>query len=93
MSAQQARERKKVYLTDLESRSKDLEDKNAELEEKVATLQRENFMLRQVNFKGNWLSLRGCGYSTLEISTDLFCFLSLQIVKNTALKRPAEETL
>lgn len=48
VSAQQARERKKVYLTDLEQRSKDLEQQNAELEERVSTLQRENFMLRQI---------------------------------------------
>lgn len=48
VSAQQARERKKVYLTDLEQRTKDLERKNAELEERVSTLQRENFMLRQI---------------------------------------------
>eukprot|EP00271_Cylindrocystis_brebissonii_P017065 TRINITY_DN4280_c0_g1_i1.p1 TRINITY_DN4280_c0_g1~~TRINITY_DN4280_c0_g1_i1.p1 ORF type:complete len:147 (+),score=44.63 TRINITY_DN4280_c0_g1_i1:178-618(+) len=60
VSAQQARERKKVYLTDLEVRGRDLEQRNAELEEKVSTLQRENFMLRQ-------------------------------IVKNTALKKPAPE--
>lgn len=48
VSAQQARERKKVYLTDLEIRGRDLEQHNAELEEKVSTLQRENFMLRQI---------------------------------------------
>jgi DNA-binding transcriptional MerR regulator len=49
VSAQQARERKKAYLTDLEARSRELEQKNAELEERVSTLQRENFMLRQVS--------------------------------------------
>eukprot|EP00245_Coleochaete_scutata_P017786 TRINITY_DN8904_c0_g1_i1.p1 TRINITY_DN8904_c0_g1~~TRINITY_DN8904_c0_g1_i1.p1 ORF type:complete len:128 (-),score=40.24 TRINITY_DN8904_c0_g1_i1:568-951(-) len=48
VSAQQARERKKAYLGDLEGRSKELEQRNAELEEKVATLSRENFMLRQI---------------------------------------------
>lgn len=48
VSAQQARERKKAYLSDLETRSRELENKNAELEERVSTLQRENFMLRQV---------------------------------------------
>eukprot|EP00850_Spirogloea_muscicola_P011183 SM000068S20615 [mRNA] locus=s68:489093:490382:+ [translate_table: standard] len=48
VSAQQARERKKVYMSDLEGRSKELEERNAELEEKVSTLQRENFMLRQI---------------------------------------------
>lgn len=48
VSAQQARERKKAYLSDLEVRSKELEHRNAELEERVSTLQRENQMLRQV---------------------------------------------
>lgn len=49
VSAQQARERKKAYLSDLEVRSKELEHRNAELEERVSTLQRENQMLRQVH--------------------------------------------
>lgn len=48
VSAQQARERKKAYLSDLEVRSKELEHRTAELEERVSTLQRENQMLRQV---------------------------------------------
>lgn len=47
VSAQQARERKKAYLSELEIRSKELEHRNAELEERVSTLQRENQMLRQ----------------------------------------------
>eukprot|EP00854_Cymbomonas_tetramitiformis_P019752 gene19752-23627_t len=47
VSAQQARERKKAYLSTLESRSKDIEVRNAELEQRVTTLERENFMLRQ----------------------------------------------
>ncbi|KAK4783069.1 hypothetical protein SAY86_007443 [Trapa natans] len=48
VSAQQARERKKAHLTDLEVRVKDLERKNAELEERLSTLQNENQMLRQI---------------------------------------------
>ncbi|XP_024381386.1 uncharacterized protein [Physcomitrium patens] len=48
VSAQQARERKKAYLSELEIRSKELEHRNAELEERVSTLQRENQMLRQI---------------------------------------------
>ncbi|RZR88855.1 hypothetical protein BHM03_00016491 [Ensete ventricosum] len=48
VSAQQARERKKLYLTDLEAKVKDLETKNSELEERISTLQKENNMLRQV---------------------------------------------
>lgn len=48
VSAQQARERKKAYLSDLELRVKDLEKKNSELEEKLSTLQNENQMLRLI---------------------------------------------
>jgi uncharacterized coiled-coil DUF342 family protein len=48
VSAQQARERKKAYLNDLEARVKELEKKNSELDERVSTLQNENNMLRQV---------------------------------------------
>lgn len=50
VSAQQARERKKAYLNDLEARVKELETKNSELEERVSTLQNENQMLRQVYY-------------------------------------------
>lgn len=49
MSAQQARERKKAYLTDLEGKVNDLEKKNSQLEEKLSTLQNENQMLRHVS--------------------------------------------
>lgn len=48
VSAQQARERKKAYVTDLEARMKEIEQRNAELEEKVSTLQQENSMLRKI---------------------------------------------
>ncbi|XP_058203969.1 transcription factor HY5 [Rhododendron vialii] len=48
VSAQQARERKKAYLTELEARVKDLEKKNCEMEERLSTLQNENQMLRQI---------------------------------------------
>nr|WGO76403.1 transcription factor HY5 [Lagerstroemia indica] len=48
VSAQQARERKKEYLNDLEVRVKDLEKKNSELEERLSTLQNENQMLRHI---------------------------------------------
>ncbi|TVU08066.1 hypothetical protein EJB05_41451 [Eragrostis curvula] len=47
VSAQQARERKKAYLSELEVRVKDLEKRNSELEERLSTLQNENQMLRQ----------------------------------------------
>jgi transcription factor HY5 len=50
VSAQQARERKKAYLSELEVRVKDLEKRNSELEERLSTLQNENQMLRQVRF-------------------------------------------
>ncbi|CAN6551108.1 unnamed protein product [Malus baccata var. baccata] len=48
VSAQQARERKKVYVNDLESRAKELDDRNSKLEEKISTLVNENAMLRKV---------------------------------------------
>ncbi|EEC80926.1 hypothetical protein OsI_23604 [Oryza sativa Indica Group] len=48
VSAQQARERKKAYMSELEARVKDLERSNSELEERLSTLQNENQMLRQV---------------------------------------------
>lgn len=48
VSAQQARERKKVYVNDLESRAKELQEINTTLEEKISTLTNENTMLRKV---------------------------------------------
>ncbi|XP_076891260.1 transcription factor HY5-like [Bidens hawaiensis] len=48
VSAQQARERKKAYLGELEVRVKELEKKNAEVEERLSTLQNENQMLRHI---------------------------------------------
>ncbi|KAK1387365.1 Transcription factor HY [Heracleum sosnowskyi] len=48
VSAQQARERKKVYVSDLESRATELQDRNSKLEEKISTLINENTMLRKV---------------------------------------------
>ncbi|KAJ3686638.1 hypothetical protein LUZ61_015802 [Rhynchospora tenuis] len=58
VSAQQARERKKAYLNDLETRVKELEKKNSELDERVSTLQNENNMLRQI-LKNTTVSRRG----------------------------------
>uniref|UniRef100_N1QSR6 Transcription factor HY5 n=1 Tax=Aegilops tauschii TaxID=37682 RepID=N1QSR6_AEGTA len=58
VSAQQARERKKAYLGDLEVKVKDLEKKNSELEERHSTLQNENQMLRQI-LKNTTVSRRG----------------------------------
>jgi len=55
VSAQQARERKKVYVNDLEARAKELQDKNAILEERISTLINENTMLRKVkHFTANY---------------------------------------
>ncbi|KOM37905.1 hypothetical protein LR48_Vigan03g128700 [Vigna angularis] len=48
VSAQQARERKKVYVNDLESRALELEEKNTNLEGQISTLINENTMLRKV---------------------------------------------
>ncbi|URE48726.1 NADH pyrophosphatase zinc ribbon domain [Musa troglodytarum] len=62
VSAQQARERKKAYLNDLEAKVKDLESKNSELEERLSTLQNENNMLRQI-LKNTTVSRRGANSS------------------------------
>ncbi|WOL14097.1 transcription factor HY5-like [Canna indica] len=62
VSAQQARERKKAYLNDLEAKVKDLEARNSELEERMSTLQNENNMLRQI-LKNTTVSRRGSGSS------------------------------
>ncbi|CAH8362649.1 unnamed protein product [Eruca vesicaria subsp. sativa] len=48
VSAQQARERKKVYVSDLESRANELQNNNEQLEEKISTLINENTMLRKM---------------------------------------------
>ncbi|RID71726.1 hypothetical protein BRARA_C03650 [Brassica rapa] len=48
VSAQQARERKKVYVSDLESRANELQNNNEQLEEKISTLMNENTMLRKM---------------------------------------------
>ncbi|CAD6339090.1 unnamed protein product [Miscanthus lutarioriparius] len=58
VSAQQARERKKAYLSELEVRVKDLEERNSELEERLSTLQNENQMLRQI-LKNTTVNRRG----------------------------------
>jgi uncharacterized protein (DUF3084 family) len=63
VSAQQARERKKAYLSDLETRVNDLEKKNSELKEKLSTLQNENQMLRQV-----------CQFCTFNYIIELYIF-------------------
>ncbi|XP_050219173.1 transcription factor HY5 [Mercurialis annua] len=63
VSAQQARERKKAYLSELETRVKDLEKKNSELEEKLSTLQNENQMLRHI-LKNTTATRRGGSSST-----------------------------
>ncbi|CAO2820733.1 unnamed protein product [Amaranthus hypochondriacus] len=60
VSAQQARERKKAYLNDLETRVKDLEKRNSELDERLSTLQNENQMLRHI-LKNTTAGRRGGG--------------------------------
>ncbi|CAM0148470.1 unnamed protein product [Urochloa decumbens] len=60
VSAQQARERKKAYLSELEVKVKDLEKRNSELEERLSTLQNENQMLRQI-LKNTTVNRRGPG--------------------------------
>ncbi|CAO2821707.1 unnamed protein product [Amaranthus hypochondriacus] len=48
VSAQLARERKKVYMNGLESRAKQLQEMNFKLEEQISTLTNENTMLRKI---------------------------------------------
>ena len=48
MSAQQARERKKSYVSTLESKSGEQDDCIAQLSQRLKTLERENVMLRQI---------------------------------------------
>lgn len=65
VSAQQARERKKAYLNELETKAKELQQRNSELEERVSTLQNENFMLRQV-LKNMTAKNKGGGVGEVE---------------------------
>ena len=81
MSAQQARERKKAYLTDLEVKVKNLEKQNSEIEEKLSTLQNENQMLRQVHFAlSMYLARKICLFDDLnsvDFVWDLLSFISM----------------
>jgi predicted nuclease with TOPRIM domain len=81
VSAQQARERKKAYLTDLEVKVKNLEKKNSEIEEKLSTLQNENQMLRQVHFAlSMYLAREICLFDDLnsvDFVWDLLSFISM----------------
>ena len=54
MSAQQARERKKSYVSTIEEKVSDQDSQLAQLRQRVLTLERENGMLRRVirNIKG-----------------------------------------
>ncbi|XP_040991737.1 transcription factor HY5-like isoform X1 [Juglans microcarpa x Juglans regia] len=67
VSAQQARERKKVYVNDLESRAQELQDKNSKLEEKISTLINENTMLRKV-----LINTRPKNDESIELKQDQF---------------------
>ncbi|TXG62139.1 hypothetical protein EZV62_013502 [Acer yangbiense] len=69
VSAQQARERKKAYLTELETRVKELEKKNSELEERLSTLQNENQMLRHI-LKNTTAGRRGGSGSDANTAKD-----------------------
>jgi len=55
VSAQQARERKKSYVSTIEEKVHDQDSQLAQLRQRVQTLERENGMLRQVikNIKGS----------------------------------------
>lgn len=69
VSAQQARERKKAYLNDLEMKVKDLEKSNSELEERLSTLQNENQMLRHVCHLGiTWFYIIATTITLIDFS-------------------------
>lgn len=55
MSAQQARERKKSYVSTIEEKVTNQDEQLAQHKQRVQTLERENAMLRQVikNIKGS----------------------------------------
>lgn len=48
VSAQQARERKKSYVQDLEQKCMNQDQKTVQMEQRIKILERENVMLRQV---------------------------------------------
>jgi transcription factor HY5 len=58
VSAQQARERKKSYVSNLETKAKEMETQLEQKEQRIKTLERENVMLRQVikNMQGTGAS-------------------------------------
>lgn len=55
MSAQQARERKKTYVQDLEQKCAQNDQRTVQMEQRIKILERENVMLRQVikNMQGS----------------------------------------
>lgn len=55
VSAQQARERKKSYVQDLEQKCLQSDQKTVQMEQRIKILERENVMLRQVikNMQGS----------------------------------------
>jgi transcription factor HY5 len=56
VSAQQARERKKSYVQDLEAKCQSQDQKTAQMEQRIKVLERENVMLRSVikNMQGGF---------------------------------------
>jgi transcription factor HY5 len=93
VSAQQARERKKAYMTELEVKAKELELRNAELEQKVSTLQNENNTLRQVSILFRPIAPpRFLSLSWRAVILNIYLACALQILKNTtahAVKKPS----
>ena len=65
VSAQQARERKKTYLKEIENHTSMLEASVAALEQRVQSLERENAMLRQL-LKSSSATAGGAGSSALQ---------------------------
>ncbi|KAL8157851.1 hypothetical protein AgCh_002533 [Apium graveolens] len=81
VSAQQARERKKVYVSDLESRATELQDRNSKLEEKISTLINENTMLRKVLIITS-LSASICSPLNSHYKTDLHVCSNMMVYTN-----------
>jgi hypothetical protein len=68
VSAQQARERKKAYMSTLEDERRNIQTKMAEMEARINTLERENFMLRQVEKNATQRKSGGAGHEKVGLA-------------------------
>jgi len=67
VSAQQARERKKSYVQDLEAKCSSQDQKTAQMEQRIKVLERENVMLRSV-IKNMQVGFQGTNSDTSNMS-------------------------